>query len=183
MLYNLCLLKLKMQALRGTGWVLMDGRDVTGSQYAEITGETTLPDARGVFLRSKNNGRADGNEDQDGERTLGSIQNDKTRRPRDANFSGSISASAGTAGTHSHQLWTNRSNSGNNNNAPNYTSSGLTGETDGSESYVGSNTADNLVRRGGAHSHSVSGSSTMTSGGDPETRPKNVAINTFIKIN
>ena len=33
-------------------WVPMDGRDVTGSKYAEITGKTTLPDIAGKFLRA-----------------------------------------------------------------------------------------------------------------------------------
>ena len=32
-------------------WVLMDGRDVTGSSYAEITGRTGIPDISGCFLR------------------------------------------------------------------------------------------------------------------------------------
>lgn len=40
------------------GWILADGRDVTGSAYAVLTGNTTAPDARGLFLRGKNNGRS-----------------------------------------------------------------------------------------------------------------------------
>lgn len=41
------------QAQRGTGWILADGRNVAGSRYATITGNTTVPDARGLFMRMK----------------------------------------------------------------------------------------------------------------------------------
>ena len=69
----------QIQTEYGTGWVLMDGRDVTGSSYATITGNTTLPDARGQFLRGKNNGRVDGQENPDGDSTLGLQQTDKAQ--------------------------------------------------------------------------------------------------------
>jgi hypothetical protein len=59
------------QSQRGTNWVLMDGRDVTGSQYNLLTGFTTIPDARGAVLRGKNNGRADGNQNPDYSDTYG----------------------------------------------------------------------------------------------------------------
>lgn len=32
-------------------WILADGRDVAGSEYAKVTGRTTVPDLRGTFLR------------------------------------------------------------------------------------------------------------------------------------
>jgi len=35
----------------GSGWVLADARDVTGSAYARLTGRITLPDLRSRFLR------------------------------------------------------------------------------------------------------------------------------------
>jgi len=37
----------------GTNWVLADGRSVTGTLYASITGNSTIPDMRGAFLRAK----------------------------------------------------------------------------------------------------------------------------------
>lgn len=61
-------------SLRGEGWVMMDGRSVVGSVYEQITGSSTVPDARGQVLRCKNNGRSDGQQDPDGERALGSQQ-------------------------------------------------------------------------------------------------------------
>jgi hypothetical protein len=37
----------------GDNWVLADGRSVTGTLYASVTGLSTIPDMRGAFLRSK----------------------------------------------------------------------------------------------------------------------------------
>lgn len=62
------------QAQNGTGWVLMDGRNVSGSRYHTLTGSVTIPDHRGVSSRGKNNGRADGNQNPDGEVALGTFQ-------------------------------------------------------------------------------------------------------------
>lgn len=63
----------------GSMWVLADGRSVVGSRYEDITGETNIPDLRGIFRRGKNNGRSDGNEDPAGEETLGTFQTDVVR--------------------------------------------------------------------------------------------------------
>jgi hypothetical protein len=46
----------QFQALHGTFsasgmWMFADGRDVTGSEYAKITGSKTVPDLRGAYLR------------------------------------------------------------------------------------------------------------------------------------
>lgn len=43
------------QSLRDTTWVAMDGRDVTGSDYATLVGQTSIPDMRGAFPRGKSN--------------------------------------------------------------------------------------------------------------------------------
>lgn len=37
----------------GDNWVLADGRSVTGTLYASVTGNSTIPDMRGAFLRAK----------------------------------------------------------------------------------------------------------------------------------
>jgi len=66
----------QIQAQIGDCWVLANGRSVTGSDYETLTGFSNIPDARGVFLRSKNNGRSDGNENPDGELALGAYQAD-----------------------------------------------------------------------------------------------------------
>jgi len=64
----------EFQSLNGPGWILADGRNVSGSRYHLFTGKTVVPDARGVVLRGKNNGRADGNQNPDGELALGAFQ-------------------------------------------------------------------------------------------------------------
>jgi hypothetical protein len=76
MIVDSMLTEAQFQALNGTGWILADGRNIGGSAYATITGQTTAPDLRGIYRRGKNNGRSDGNQDVAGERTLGNFQND-----------------------------------------------------------------------------------------------------------
>ncbi len=127
----------QIQTEYGTGWVLMDGRDVTGSSYATITGNTTLPDARGQFLRGKSHGRSDGQENPDGDVVLGLAQTD-----------------AFDAHTHSVATTWGGSNSGTGTSAQN-TSGSASGP-------VGRNVSE---------------------AGGNETRPKNITINFFVKIN
>ena len=60
-------------------WVLADGRDVTGSTYATITGQNKVPDLRGAFLRMA--GQNAGNIAWNGG-TLNAYQEDATARPK-----------------------------------------------------------------------------------------------------
>lgn len=55
----------------GDNWVLADGRSITGTLYASVTGLTTLPDMRGRFLRGK------GANNPDGDLALGAYTADK----------------------------------------------------------------------------------------------------------
>lgn len=64
----------QFQAQYGTNWVLADGSSCTGTKYASVTGATTLPDMRGVFLRGKNNGST---RNPDGDLALGTYTADK----------------------------------------------------------------------------------------------------------
>jgi hypothetical protein len=66
----------QFQARVGTGWVLCDGRDITGSKVASITGNNTLIDARGRFLRGKNNGQTTALGNPSGEVAVGTYQTD-----------------------------------------------------------------------------------------------------------
>jgi hypothetical protein len=45
----------QFQGVNGTDWVLADGRSVAGTTYAVATGENTVPDLRGQFLRGRVN--------------------------------------------------------------------------------------------------------------------------------
>lgn len=67
----------QFQAQTSTNWILADGRSVTGTVYATLTGNSTVPDLRGVALRGKNNGRVDGDQNPDGDLTLGTFQGDQ----------------------------------------------------------------------------------------------------------
>ena len=54
--------------------VLMDGRLITGSDLAILTGLSNLPDARGIFMRMKDHGAGI---DSGGERSIGAYQVDQ----------------------------------------------------------------------------------------------------------
>lgn len=60
-------------ALAGAGWVLANGASAIGSTYHAITGNTNVPDLRGVALRGKDNGRG---LNPDGDLALGTYQAD-----------------------------------------------------------------------------------------------------------
>jgi hypothetical protein len=64
----------QFQASRGAGWVLCNGQSCAGSAFQTLTGNSTVPDARSCTLRGKNNGRSDGNQNPDGEFSLGQNQ-------------------------------------------------------------------------------------------------------------
>jgi hypothetical protein len=64
----------QFQAINGSGWVLADGSSVAGSTYASVTGNSTIPDLRGMVLRGKNNGRSDGHQNPAGDVALGTFQ-------------------------------------------------------------------------------------------------------------
>ena len=74
-------------------WVLADGRNVAGSTYEAFTGNSNVPDLRGVFLRGKNNGRSDSNQNPDGEKNLGDFTGDAIR-----NITGYVSGFAVSRG-------------------------------------------------------------------------------------
>jgi len=57
----------------GTNWILADGSSVTGSKYASVTGNSTVPDMRGAFLRGKG-----ATYNPDGDLAIGTYSGDKT---------------------------------------------------------------------------------------------------------
>lgn len=116
----------------GDGWVLMDGREIRGTDLWRLTGMEKLPDARGVFIRGMNIGRDHGNGDADGDRQVGSSQNDLFK-------------------DHSHQF-------------------ACSGDTNAA--------AGNARTEIGWGLRTTSGAS----GGGSETRPRNIALYTYIKV-
>lgn len=131
------------QAFAGDGWVLMDGRDVSGSDYAVLKGVSTIPDARGRFLRGKNNGRSGGTGNPDGDATLGDSQDD-------------------ALASHNHNM------------SFNLTIHRFTRATG-----TGSGSANTYEDTGSGTALTSSAAST----GSNETRPRNITVNTFIRIN
>ena len=123
---------------------------VLGDVYGNGDGSTTfeIPDLRGEFLRGLDGGRG-----VDASRTLGSSQDDTTRRPRNT------SLTTNTAGDHTHvrEAFASVGQGGTNRLVP---------------SGVG---IDRSTESAGDHNHSITG------GGDAETRPRNIAMNYIIK--
>lgn len=144
----------QFQAQNGTGWILADGSNVAGSAYATILGTSNVPDMRGVYLRGKNNGRADGNQDPIGEQSLGTFENDQFQGHFHAQNEPVIWGAAPTATPTRYVGTTTEANSGT--PTPPYNGSIGAPTTDGS----------NGTPRTGV-----------------ETRVKSVVVNHFIRIN
>ena len=144
------------RAQNGAGWILMDGRSVVGTKYETITGDSVVPDARGIALRGKNNGRVDGNENPDGDAALGTFQDHMTSN---------TGLSVPSGGSHPHTQTQVAINFGG-------------GRVNVSNSYSSeatfTNAAVNILATGSDHTHTITGGN--------ETRMKNVTVNTFIKI-
>lgn len=149
----------------GNCWVPMDGRSMTGSKLATIIGGTTVPNAGGLFLRGQEsaNGSTDNDPDRTPSSTIATLQGDIFKSH---NHGGSTSSD----GAHSHNFqdtvpdvyqW----NVANANDKPTY----LNQQNPKNDSDVTS-TAPN-------HTH------TINSDGGTETRPKNLNLWTYIRIN
>ena len=69
------------QNIQGSGWVLADGRSVSGSSYHTLTSNSNIPDLRGRFLRGLDPTNAT---DPDGSgRSLGDDQSDAYKSHKD----------------------------------------------------------------------------------------------------
>jgi hypothetical protein len=147
----------------GGGWVLADGRNVTGSTYSTVTGQSNVPDLRGAYLRMAGQSARDaswtgGN--------LGTFQNDTTRLPRNTAFTTSNN------GSHTHNIWGRR--------MANYSGHGYSSVPqtfcEGINAGGAVNTDGRFMDADGGHQHNVTG-------GDAETMPKTYTVNYYIKIN
>lgn len=163
----------QFQAQAGTNWVLMNGASIVGSRLATITGWTNLPDATGRFLRTAGG---------DANPVLAATQGQGTAKNALAGVatlgSTNISlanGSAASAGAHTHNYhWAYGLYQAGSNNANPIVSGGNAWATDsdGDHTHTVSGTTDI------GHSHTMTITST-----DPETRPVNLTVNTFIRIN
>lgn len=156
----------KFQNVAGNAWKPADGREVSAkSKYAKLTGNTTLPDLRGMFLRGLNQfdpvkgPRLDKYKDPDGSRRkAGKPQEDATSLPK--NKKNPFKGNAVSAGDHSHIYFKARREGG------------RSGSNERASSEAGSTGSS------GSHTHTV----LIIDGGDSETRPVNIAVVYYIKI-
>jgi hypothetical protein len=142
-------------------WVVADGRSIAGSDYAKVTGQNTVFDMRGGFLRAAGdnvNGTWKGG-------ALGSWHDDTTRMPRNPMTAASAGGHKHLSGQPGYTPYGSQYGFG-----PGTSKTGLGGAGNDNRAYVYSSTE-------GAHTHTVSG------GGDPETMPKHFSVNFFVKIN
>lgn len=134
-------------------WILADGRAVPGSSYAGIVGPN-VPDLRGIMQRGKNNGRADGNQNPDGDLALGTFSASRNQ----------LHTHGVTDPTHAHF----------------YSQGGFGGDNRTTGSAYGANGAGSY---GNVNvSNSATGISIVGQGGN-DAAPKNVTVNTMIRIN
>jgi hypothetical protein len=178
----------------GGTWALADGSSAVGTDWATVTGKTTLPDARGRFLRAKSHASG---VNPAGDLALDAVTADTVVSHDHAmNHSHTFSATTSSAGQHTHEL------------AADVTSNDLLlpysiglgnthflavrRELTTDPDYVlrGTATAPSLGVTGftGSHTHTVSGTtsthSTNTGAtGSSETAPKYITENVLIKVN
>ena len=186
----------QFQAEVGTDWILMDGRDVTGSGYHTLTGNTTVPNitSTGAFLRSTGGAAA----------ALGSTQADATAVNGLANASSTVTINKNqwnsNQNSHNHGGYTGYYNPNHrHSDTVYYDSTGGPVNAGYVNSYargtVNAHTTytnyTSINHRHSISSNTVSWTSTNASGtaaaqtitGDTETRPVNLTVNFFIKIN
>jgi microcystin-dependent protein len=149
-----------------TNWVLADGRSVSGSKWATITGQSTVPDMRGGFLRAAGtNSNAKANWTGG---AVGSYRDDTTSRPRNTAFT------TDSQGNHVHSsgsgVWNDPGGGA-------YGLAAVAGANLGVSNWDSRSTSTANTSTSGAHTH------TITGGGDAETAPSHFSLNTFIKVN
>jgi hypothetical protein len=169
-------------AVNGSCWVAMDGRSIAGSKLATITGLSTVTNAGGLFLRGQefsNSPNYDPNRDSN--TTIATVQ-DQATQAHQHNFSGSTNYSDATGYSsfkYMYNIW--QGNGGDPNRPSNTFSYESLEEGQGApDRFPQYNTVD--LR--GSHSHSFSGSTGSNNGNAAdETRPKNLNLWTYIRIN
>jgi hypothetical protein len=159
--------------VNGSCWVPMDGRSIAGSELETITSMATIPDVGGLFLRSQ---EFSGGADQDPNRTFSSpiatLQEDDFKSHDHDGSALTATGSTSTGGAHTHTY-------------SNGTQQGSETDSGTDEKYQRPNNTTGLTSSSGNHSHTVTitvAGNVSLNGGD-ETRPKNLNLWTYIRIN
>lgn len=156
-------------AVNGPCWVPMDGRALAVTdQLRIVSGLTSVPDGGGLFLRGQEfSGSPNNDPDRTSGSTIAQIQNDEIR---------SHNHTTGSDGGHAHDVPYDSGGGGNG-----YFGSMLwfTNVDDGGTFHTGFAEANGAGRTSsnGSHTHSIS------STGGNETRPKNLNMWVYIRIN
>lgn len=157
------LTEVQFQAINGTNWRLMDGQDVTGTAYATLTGNNNLPDAAGRFLRMTGGNAG----------ALGAQQAQATaRNGLGLTWSSTNATTNSDSHTHTQQDYT----------------VGGGGPVIGARGDIyaaGSLGSANTPTASDSHSHTVNKNqwnSNQIWAQDTETRPDNIAVNYFVKV-
>lgn len=180
------------QTEMGPNWVLCDGGDITGSKLATYIGNT-LPDCSDRFLRSNGVGNSAAMRTQQGEETK---KNSLTVSNGTTKFAKAGHTHASNTGSHSHSglAVTGGGNTfflGYSTNAASglrkYNSFDLSSSSSSALAYHVTEANGNIGTTSGGSSTSNTGhygyaDTTLNNGGD-ETRPVNITVNTYIKIN
>lgn len=146
------------QAELGADWVLADGRSASGSRWEELTTQPNVPNLRGRFVRMAG-GRGG---------AIGAFQSNETA-PNGLDISAlSNSVSSTSDGGHRHHV-------------PGWTAVGAGAKSAANSDHVGNRGIPTDLDPDHNHSVNISHDHGLT--GDAETRPDNVSVNYFIKIN
>jgi hypothetical protein len=176
------LTEVEFQKQMGSNWVLCDGRSVPGSRWERLGYGSNIPSCTGRFLRSGGGDAAE----------LRHLQDDSTAL-NGLSFTATTTLTSGMSvtvnGQTSDAQWTGNL-FGAINDGVNSTPDAYTGLEAWSKRRVGLDGVYWGRMFGHYHTFSASGSSTggswstsINSTGDRETRPINITVNTFIKIN
>jgi hypothetical protein len=146
----------EFQAEAGTSWILMDGRSIVGSKLARIKSISVIPNASGRFLRTAGGNAA----------ALAVAQGQATAQNGLQAINNPVTSQADSP-DHTHNLGYGANVTGGSIATP----SSFGGGSSAKSGFTSTN-----------HWHSVTSNVTLSSA-DTETRPVNLTVNTFIKIN
>lgn len=167
-------------AQNGNCWVPMDGGSMSGSKLAAIIGGSNVPNAGGLFLRGQEsqNGSTDNDPERSSGSTIAQVQ-DQAMQTHQHGFSGSTSSNDATTMSSLKYFYEVYTGDGGN----------LPGGVDGNSMEEGLGKPDRFMRFNtidlrGNHGHSFSGTTASNNGfSAQETRPKNLNLWTYIRIN
>lgn len=144
----------KIETTLGPGWVLMDGRDLKDTdKLRQLTHMQRIPDARGMFLRGMNEGRSGDFADPTGNRQI--LDQPQSDQFKEHNHGG---------GNHSHK----------------------TSIANGAQSQWGGyivRISETSANAGKFYEKDTDSGETIRLEGGKETRPKNIAVYIYVKIN